>query len=527
MSLPTVKLTLQEWIALAKEIESTLGMAAGVAAVTEALGADKAGKLIAEALALYDRDGDNMSFHSDPLTKRENHALVKAFYSRIPGETRQQKIDWAYEHGRKCFASDERFQQVLDYCYDRIAAFGAKGGTIDRYPVELGPVGYGRVNYATSEWAKTEADIRRCADKGVKIYAWEMAGFGQSEIWNAPEKLAAACEVSERIVKLCRELGMIAFPSVLNWNMSLTKYHHTSIRLETVRDQAEQLVRTLKALGPANLWVQPVAEMKNGDAAFEDFVDFCVGELAGFDLVDNTESRVKTKRSWAKYRAWHPAKTSDVPSGDPSDCIVVSDCGTIIRALASDGSLEGPGDPAKLQEWASDMVGRGFLATVYYAFWRENNDFPAIDAMGKAGGAVGASPVVVSADEVDFSKLRWTDGAFDGSRAVISAPRISAPAFSARRVDYKWIVGMESWSYADDQADALFCLFVEHPDGTWTGGKFEWVSTSRNWRGLENLFEGEYRRDFSGVENPCRAAIVVVSKDGTKRTPVVCGSWTR
>ena len=143
------------------------------------------------------------------------------------------------------------------------------------------------------------------------------------------------------------------------------------------------------------------------------------------------------------------------------------------------------------------------------------------------GGAAGASPVVVSADEVDFSKLRWTDGAFDGSKAVISAPRISAPAFSARRVDYKWIVGMESWGYADDQADALFCLFVEREDGTWTGGKFEWVSTSRNWRGLENLFEGEYRRDFSGVENPCRAAVVIVNKNGTKRTPVVCGRWTR
>ena len=527
MSLPTVKLTMAEWIEVGKELNRTIGLSACVAAMSEALGADRAGKMIAEVMALYDRDGDAMEYRSQPLTKRKNHAIVRAFYGRIPGETRQQKIDWAYEHGRKCFENDARFQEVLDYCLDRISSFEAAGGTIDRYPVELGPVGYGRVNFTNCDWSKTEADIRRCYDNGVKIYHWEMAGWGRDEIWGHPERVQAACEMSGKIIGLCRELGMTAFPSILNWNMVLDKYHHTAIKLQSVRAEADLLVQALKAAGPANVWAQLVAEMKAGDKPFEDFVDYCVRELAGFDLVDNTGSRTKTKRPWAKYRAWHVTTLAETPSGDPSDCIVSSDTGTAIRDLSAENDLDGPGDPNDIVPWASRLVALGFASTVYYDFWREENDFGAIDAMGRAGGSATASSVVVSADEVDFSKLRWTDGGFDGSRAVLSAPCIADLAFSARRVDFKWLVGMESWGYGREQADGVFCLFVEKPDGTWSGGKFEWVSTSRTWRGLENMFEGEYRRDFSGVANPCRTAVVVVSKDRTKRTAVKTGVWTR
>lgn len=527
MSLPTVKLTMAEWIEIGKELNRTIGLSACVAAMSEALGADRAGKMIAEVMALYDRDGDAMEYRSQPLTKRENHAIVRAFYGRIPGETRQKKIDWAYEHGRKCFATDARFQEVLDYCLDRITAFELSGGTIDRYPVELGPVGYGRVNFTNVDWTKTAADIRRCADKGVRVYHWEMAGWGRDEIWGHPERVQAACDMAGQIVGLCRELGLTAFISCLNWNMVLDKYHHTAISLQSVWNQAVQLVAAVKALGPANVWFQPVSEMKAGDEIFEMFVDLCVRELAGFDLVDNTGSRTKTKRAWAKYRAWHVTTLAETPFGDPSDCIVTSDTGTAIRELSAENDLDGPGDPNDIVPWASRLVAAGFVNVTYYDFWREANDFGAIDAMGRAGGAATASPVVVSADEVDFAKLLWTDGGFDGSKAVLSAPRIADLAFSARRVDFKWPVGMESWGYTHEQADGAFCLFVEHPDGTWTGGKFEWVSTSRGWRGFENLFAGEYRRDFSGIANPCRTAVVVVSKDRTKRTAVKIGMWTR
>ena len=517
---------MKEWVALGREVNDTIGVSAAVAALAEAIGADRAGKLFAEVMALYERDGENMQFHSEAFTKRENHALVRSLYKRIPGDTEQAKIDWAAEHGSKCFESVARFEEVLAYCLDRIVSFKAKGGTIDRYPVELGPVGYGRVNQANADWTKTEADLRECAARGVKFYAWEMAGWGDGEIWNDPARVAGAIDMAGKIVGLCRELGMTAFPSILNRNMVLTKYHHTAISLESVWDQAISLVAGIKALGPANMVVQLIAEQESDEKIFLKFERHAKAELAGFDLVDNLESRPKTKRAGYKYRAWHPCETSSTPSGDPSDCIVVSDCGTIIRALASNGALDGPGDPAKLKAWAGRLVAKGFAGAVYYAFQRADNDFPAIAAMGEAGGG-GTATVVLSDDAIDFGLLRWTDGGFDGSKAVLSAPRLSAPVFGARRVDFSWLVGMESWGYDREQADGVFCLFTEQPDGTFAGGKMEWISTSRTYRELGNLFSGEYRRDLSGVSNPCRTAIVVVSKDGTKRGNVVAGEWQR
>lgn len=130
-----------------------------------------------------------------------------------------------------------------------------------------------------------------------------------------------------------------------------------------------------------------------------------------------------------------------------------------------------------------------------------------------------------SADAVPYSELTWTGGDFDGSGAVLTEPRISnlvvAPPAS---LTFHWDVDLASWGYSPTKADAIAALFVKL-DGRWVGGKFEWISSSRNFRDLKNARTG-YNGLNTGILTQAREfAFVVVSKDGLKRSNVVL--WKR
>ena len=125
-----------------------------------------------------------------------------------------------------------------------------------------------------------------------------------------------------------------------------------------------------------------------------------------------------------------------------------------------------------------------------------------------------------SPDAVPFSELAWTWGGFDGSKAVLDAPRISGLAVAGTaHLTFKWDVDMASWGYAHDDPKGVACLFIKR-DGKWVGGKFEWVSSSRTFRGLENIRAGYAGWDAKAVGAADSFAFVVVSKDGRKRSNV-------
>jgi len=125
-----------------------------------------------------------------------------------------------------------------------------------------------------------------------------------------------------------------------------------------------------------------------------------------------------------------------------------------------------------------------------------------------------------SPDAVPFSELAWTWGGFDGSKAVLDAPRISGLAVAGTaHLTFKWDVDMASWGYAHDDPKGVACLFIKR-DGKWVGGKFEWVSSSRTFRGLENIRAGYAGWDAKAVGAADSFAYVVVSKDGRKRSNV-------
>lgn len=130
-------------------------------------------------------------------------------------------------------------------------------------------------------------------------------------------------------------------------------------------------------------------------------------------------------------------------------------------------------------------------------------------------------------DAIDFARLDWTFGGFDGSKAKLDSPRLSGLKAGSKSISYKWKTGLSGWGLANADAGALACFFVERDDGSVVGGKFDWVSTSRATRNLTNVFEGYHGWSLDGVPNPAKCYFVVVSSDGRKRSNIVEAEWKR
>ncbi len=139
-----------------------------------------------------------------------------------------------------------------------------------------------------------------------------------------------------------------------------------------------------------------------------------------------------------------------------------------------------------------------------------------------------APPATPAADEADYSAFTWAYGGFNGSRAALSEPRIESLRMNGMSgLSYRWAgPNLSAWGIAHTDAAALACLFLQRADGSWVGGKFDWISTSRTTRDFKNL--GGYNGwTLAGIPNPCRAAFVIVSADGRRRSNVITADWRR
>lgn len=118
---PTVKLSRDEWVNLVTTAVIEIGEEPIREAVRLALGPERADKLI------ENKEGP-------ALSKRDNHAVIRAVYPLIPGDTRQAKIDWLIDKAAPCFIDENRFFEVVSYVRHRVEEFEAAGGTIEHYP---------------------------------------------------------------------------------------------------------------------------------------------------------------------------------------------------------------------------------------------------------------------------------------------------------------------------------------------------------------------------------------------------------
>ena len=57
--------------------------------------------------------------------------------------------------------------------------------------------------------------------------------------------------------------------------------------------------------------------------------------------------------------------------------------------------------------------------------------------------------------------------------------------------------------------------------GSWTGGKFDWISTSRLKRGFENVRDRYNGWEPAALDKASEFAFVIVAANGKKRTNVI------
>ena len=131
-------------------------------------------------------------------------------------------------------------------------------------------------------------------------------------------------------------------------------------------------------------------------------------------------------------------------------------------------------------------------------------------------------------DAASFGSFRWSYGGINGGGAKKTSAAIGGLRFSRTGLSYSWTgPNLSSWGLGNSDTSAYACLFVKKSDGSWVGGKFDWISSSRTTRDLKNVLQGYHGWSLSGVPNPCDAAFVIVSGDLKKRTNVIVGKWAR
>ena len=131
------------------------------------------------------------------------------------------------------------------------------------------------------------------------------------------------------------------------------------------------------------------------------------------------------------------------------------------------------------------------------------------------------------ADEVPYGSLKWTYGGISGRGYGASGVSISGLRISGRSLSFHYGTNLSAWGYSKDAIGGYACLFVQKEDGSWVGGKFDWISSSRSSRGLENVFGGYSGWTLSGVPNPCQAAFVILDASKKRRSNVIAGTWYR
>lgn len=133
-------------------------------------------------------------------------------------------------------------------------------------------------------------------------------------------------------------------------------------------------------------------------------------------------------------------------------------------------------------------------------------------------------------DGVAFSQFNWVYGGFNSSGAKINPgdPVISNLRYSANGLSFKYDVDLAAWGRsAGDHLGALACLFVQRADGSWVGGKFDWISSSRSTRDFINVHGGYNGWRLSDVPNPCNAAFVIINVNDKQRSNVLVSKWSR
>ena len=131
-------------------------------------------------------------------------------------------------------------------------------------------------------------------------------------------------------------------------------------------------------------------------------------------------------------------------------------------------------------------------------------------------------------DAMSFNALSWVYGGkpyAGGARQ--NGVQITGLRVSKNGLSFRYVRDLSAWGYSSTALGGVACLFVRNERGRWVGGKFDWISSSRQSRDFANVYGGYDGWTLAGVPNPCPVAFVIVSTDGRRRSNVLVGTWSR
>lgn len=175
------------------------------------------------------------------------------------------------------------------------------------------------------------------------------------------------------------------------------------------------------------------------------------------------------------------------------------------------------------------------LDALYDAWW---NDYTNKLAKAEAETPpVGETPtpdapkqdIPMLGDALAAASLNWGFGGFNGAKAAhnpMSDPVISGLSCRNNVLYYKFDRGLSPWGLSHSDAGAVCAAFFEGSDGVWRGGKFDWVSTSRQSREMKHMNRAPHYSNWGGfdwgaLKEPKRVAFVIVSKDQKRRSNIL------
>ena len=190
------------------------------------------------------------------------------------------------------------------------------------------------------------------------------------------------------------------------------------------------------------------------------------------------------------------------PLGDPRDLLLALVCLAVLAFFAVFASGCEDGHHSSSDAAAPRVSNNSDSAAV-------------VPGVSGTGGAAAAA-----SDPLPPGAVRWCYGGFDGSRARhdarcrISSLRVSNPS----GLSLKWNSGVPGDWATDKSGLVIFALFFQAGDGSWKGGKIDWIDTSRSTRDFKNPSTGYGGWNWSEYLAAHKHAAVIVSADGKKRS---------
>lgn len=161
-------------------------------------------------------------------------------------------------------------------------------------------------------------------------------------------------------------------------------------------------------------------------------------------------------------------------------------------------------------------------------YWSGNgSSSSSSDSSSNSSSGDTSADAAPAADQIAYGALRWTYGGIGGGGYSPSGVAISGLKASGNTLSFHYDANLSAWGYGKDAIAAYACLFVQKSDGSWVGGKFDWISSSRSSRDLNNVRGGYEGWSLAGVPNPCPIAFVILDANGKRRSNVVVGTWNR